>query len=58
MFNTINKDKGKDIEKFEMAAFLHRFVDNREQYQKNGEFMIKIKDLRFHMDQEFTNAIK
>ena len=58
MFNDMDKKKDDALEKFEMATFLCRFINNKELYQQNSEFVLKIKELKSHLEQEISQAIK
>ena len=54
MFNSMDKNKDASLEKFEMATFLCRFINNKELYQQNSEFVLKIKELKSHLEQEIS----
>lgn len=52
MFLSIDKKKDQALEKHEMASFLCRFINNKDKYIQNSEFILKLKELRSHIDQE------
>ena len=51
MFSKLDKDHGGTISRQELAQFMLHFINNRENYMRNSEYMAKMKELKSHIEQ-------
>ena len=51
MFSKLDKDHGGTISRQELAQFMLHFINNRESYMRNSEYMAKMKELKSHIEQ-------
>ena len=57
MFAKMDKDHNQSISRPELAQFMMHFINNRESFVKQSEYMNKMKELKSYIDQQINSAV-